>query len=335
MIVASDPTTFYECVAAGMGHRDDETIHTQTLLHFAQIMFLGVNGTDTIVRVIERHASLVLNKNELTRHPAIALWIERLFVVKRCEYATPAACYEGDPKWLKAMALQFIYYHRKRHRILCRFMFAQLVADVCGCNIGIEHAPSAVFRWFYPIEGNTYYLHAKHPRLLIRHEKGRGFCLLGYEDDQQQQQQQLEAPDRLEVCLIRDDDGSMDGDDADVGGPFSLRKAITDPNGKNFLNKHIGHFAVRGRVHIYAMDKIENVTYQIYPGDETKTYYSLPPLHTMFIFSGSTLIAQNDAHDNYAYFKLSPEGAATTVTVVCARNQKEAEGLILGAADGK
>jgi hypothetical protein len=123
-------------------------------------------------------------------------------------------------------------------------------------------------------------------------------------------------------------------------GPFTLRKAIVDPAGKNCVNKHIAPFIGVGRVHVHMMTDSssivnEDVLYQIYPGDKSKTYYTLPPQHIMFIYcvlvvgQEMKLVAQNDAHDNYAYFKL-PNGTFAIV-VACAKTQQEAEGWI--AAD--
>ncbi|MBX9636381.1 MAG: hypothetical protein K2Q45_02380 [Nitrosomonas sp.] len=266
-------------------------------------------------------------------HPAIKLWISRVSAVEPHLHKQPLNWYETYPKVLKGSALRFLAYHRdydkKPHRLSCMRVFAQLACEVFCCKIGIKTAANAKdVVWFYPLETADYYLKLDIPMVVLEYlEKGR-FRLCTAETDSLL----FSSKDTFELRLIKEVE-----EDNMLNLSFVLRRYTVEnlQNAKQeHKNEQIGTFSsITNDVHIILYSPsaaAEEHIYQIYTGDSSKTFYTIPKGKSLFAFllhndsQTYELACQTNECDNYLYFRLK-HGLHMGIVVVCAQSDQEAK----------
>jgi hypothetical protein len=337
---------FYQCIATGLGGTGTgiaaETVHHMCLMHFARIIFSNVGSArECISQVYDSATSkeLVLREAGMV-HAAVKAWIERINATQPHMHKDPRDWYHAYPKVLKGYALRFLYYHRKPHRIMCMRVFAHLAAEIFCCRVGLTFLASDDAEWIYPIDSEDYFVDMAIKSILIRKLES-GFLLISDPTsycvscslEEEDTLQQMEVPPLLTAV-------------AETPQPpppppnFMLRRYSKDATG-NHLNVKVGMFqALSAHVHVIKYQpmpksplNMQDHIYQVYPGDETRTYYTLPTGCALFVYrlaaagDAPVQLAQTAAHDEYLYFSL-PVADTRGILAVCAPSAAAATELI-------
>ena len=329
--------TFYDCISKGLKlNLSTEAVQNMGLMHFARIVFENVGDAQIPAQVYdaERSKALVLSKAGLG-HAAIKQWILKVHTGEGHLHKDPVDWYRVYPHLLKGLALRFLYYHRKPHRIMCKYVMAHLFAEVFCCRIGFPSSSSSTkeegdINWIYPLDSEDYYIDMAIKSVVIQQSaKGGSFELI--QQEEYQQVACLMVPVKIESEVVVDEEPTS----------FTLRRYSPDGN----VNIQIGRFKpVENATHLHVIlhqpHNQADVIYQVYPGDENKTYYTLPSGCALFVYrifatpttSGGKLhftpLAHTASHDEYLYFPLPPQDTRG-VLAVCARTLQIAEDMIL------
>jgi len=292
---------FFSCIARRRGNLDPTVVHKHILQHFKNILFTSDDDGESIAPFGRDH-------------PAIKTWI------KKCGFPDNAC-----DKLIKGAALRFLHYHRdyvrKPGRLFCKHVFALLVVDMWGVAVGYSPAAAGkasggggTVQWINPLESTDYYL-------LCDHGNGR-FSIVDEEE-----MMSLIDPGPARFMLRK---YSV----VNLGGP-SVAKGDTGPS-----NHPIGPFVPfpdDGRIHYIDYEPLpkrpgeESDMYQLYPLDETKTFYTIPTGHAVFVYLVGKLnrklelVAYTEYHDQYLYWPMTE--LTRGVVVVVAKSAKEAEEL--------
>ncbi len=344
---------FYECIAKGLDTGlSPETVQSMTLMHFARILFVDLGKRETPAQVYDEttSASLVLREAGM-KHAAIRQWIAKVHAAEPHMHKDPRDWYRAYPKLLKGAALRFLYYHRKPHRIMCKLVMAHLLTEIFCCRIGFVVSPEKMDdpEWIYPLDSEDYYIDMDIVSIaIICKEKGH------FELQQPEPFLVVAAAAAEEMIPKAAKAAALKAAVAAVvvePSSFMLRKYSVESldaasSSKEHINVQVGMFA-RMTDGVYVinyqplpkspMNMHENI-YQVYPGDESKTYYTIPPGCSIFVFrlfakQGTdkrhfAALAQTASHDVYLYFHL-PQEDTRGVLVVCAESAEVAEKLIL------
>lgn len=332
---------FFACISRALEDKfKPKVVHDKLLMQFARAMFFNVGECETVAQVLNISSEkLVLNK-ACYEHPAVKVWIERVHASEPCLHKRAKDWFRIYPKLLKGLARRFLHYHmsykQKPHRIVCRILFAHLAAELFCCRIGFIQ-PNGKDKWIYPLDSDDYYIGMNITTIALRYvddtfELLRPPSLLSFVSDD----------DLRLVPLTKDEEEEMEQ------VSFMLRKyAIENMEtklvvGQTHSNVQVGMFkALSQHVHVIyytPLSTTEDIMYQIYPGNEEKTFYTLPYACSLFVYRAvnkpgakellqTSLIAHTDSFDHYIYFYLPADTIA--ILVVCAKNAKEAEALLL------
>lgn len=314
-------------------------IHKKLMMHFCEIMFCNIPSRFTTIQsILDYRHSINLNK-ACVLHPAIKLWISRINSIEPHLHHSPAEWYKAYPKLLKGLAFRFIYYHRnyetKPNRLFCMRVFAQLACEVFCCKIAFQPASGWLERllWFYPLETADYYLKIDIPIVILQNQGNGNFRLCTNEVDPL-----LINQDTFELRLIKQEE------EEEMHHPSFVLRRYTVENLQNCKKEHkneqIGCFSVvAGGLNMILVSPPpppcggggggEECIYQIYPGDSSKTFYTIPSGKGLFVFllhidqTSFELAGQTAEVDQYLYFYMK-HGAHCGVVVACAQNEQEA-----------
>ncbi len=337
---------FYECISHALeGRFKPKAVHDKLLMQFARTMFFNIGSCETIAQVLNIPSQTLVLNAACYKHPAIKVWIERVHEAEPCLHKSASDWYKIYPKILKGLALRFLHYHlsykKKPHRCVCRIAFSHLVAEVFCCRVGFIMPKT---KWIYPLDSDDYYIGMDITTIVLK-----------YVDPGQFESFKPKSLLVSELRLLPEKD-ALESEDADLfilpdmdAPSFMLRKYIVESlqqqqqqASKAHSNVQVGMFkSISAHTHVmYYMPlaTTEEVMYQIYPGNEEKTFYTIPAGCSLFVFRAvgkpgtdllqATLVAHTDSHDQYLYFYLPMDTRA--VIVVCAKNTKEAESTLLG-----
>lgn len=309
--------TFFECISRGLGNQGNGAhIQHQLLRHFARLCFNfegeTLNSLWTDVKSLTVH-------HQCVSHPAIKQWIARIHSVQPCMSKSPSVWYETYRKALKGMALRFLHYHRdyarKPHRIFCTQVFSHLAADMYNCHLGFVKGGAC--RWFYPLDCSNYLCDDEIPTVIYCQDSRESFSLLPTGS--------YSVPLQLHLSVA---------DEFDTMQCFSLRKSTLTHN--TFLGR-FKPLAEDSAVHTldypFELETIETDVYQIYPGDESKTFYTLSPGQIIIVYTVNqdnelTLCAEHKDYDNYIYFSVI-DAMQCGVVLIVATSNLEARTILL------
>lgn len=170
--------TFYECISRALSTPDAPLtgidVHQELLLLWANLFFQGAlryKTLDSLIQDIEQNiTSHLVIKPSVSLNRAAEQWIARLYSNMPYMPKHIAQWVEKYPKVLKKEALQFVYYHRKRHRLFCQRVFALLAAQRFDCTVVIVKGDS--IRRFCPLEGDEYLTLLSTKTIAITQEEG-------------------------------------------------------------------------------------------------------------------------------------------------------------------
>lgn len=338
---------FYQCLALGLDNGlSPEAVQRMCLMHFARIVFNNVGGRETIEQVYDETTSKELELREAGMvHATIKAWIARVHAKQPHLHKDPRDWYRVYPRALKGLALRFLYYHRKPHRVMCIRVLAHLASELFCCRIGLLHDDDEEepAEWIYPIDSEDYFVDMAIKSIPIQHQQQNGtfllasFCVSCCVEEQQQATQMEEVSSLLPHQQQQQQEAS-----------FMLRRYSSEAANVH-LNVKVGMFqAVTPYVHVIKYQPVpksplnarEHI-YQVYPGDEDKTYYTLPKGCALFVFRlmstvGDVIcfapipLAQTASHDEYLYFQL-PSADTRGVVAVCAVSVQAAVELIVSS----
>ena len=335
--------SFFGALAIGLKEHTNgwcaSLIHKKLMMHFCEIMFCNIPSRFTTIQsVIDNKHSINLNK-ACVLHPAIKLWISRISNIEPHLHHSPADWYKAYPKLLKGLAFRFIYYHRnyeeKPHRLFCMRVFAQLACEVFCCKIAFP--TGEILLWFYPLETADYYLKIDIPIVILQNQGSGHFRLCTAEIDPL-----LITQDTFELRLIKE------VEEEEMHNPSFVLRRYTVENLQNRKKEHkneqIGSFSpIGGGLNMILFSPPppppcggggptveDECIYQIYTGDSSKTFYTIPTGMSLFVFllrndnASFELAGQTAEVDQYLYFYMK-HGVHCGVVVACAKDEQEAK----------
>lgn len=183
--------TFFECLSRTLkSHQwNGREIHDQLLLHMANVCFAGAEECyqhfseliDDIRCALTEH--LVL-RPECVENLAVQQWVRRFHHSTPCVSDDARQWLTEYPVLLKTAIIRFLWYHRKPHRLYCKYTFALLAVEYYHCTLGIEEGTDCNWktRWFYPLDSDQYFIETS-DTVVMRQEKNSTFTLLLEQQD--------------------------------------------------------------------------------------------------------------------------------------------------------
>jgi hypothetical protein len=244
-------------------------------------------------------------------HPATQAWTAKCARVNK-------KLHSNANDWLRAythatiirMAVEFLEYHRpdnRPKRLFCRLVFAHLVANILQIKIGLtkERQENSI-KWIYPIESEESITIDSQQIILVFVPRCGGFYV---------PRNDVPCPLILEMESVQEESG------------YSLRCY----NQVDQTNRHVARFQnVGAETYTVMFTPQVGLVYQVYPGNEKRTFFSFPHGTALFAYrlhtdgAKFTRLAYSAATDQYLYFELTPVETTIGVCVVCARSEQEA-----------
>lgn len=348
MNVLESGLTFFECVSRTLGgRRTGLQTHDELLFYLMNIVFENAhyaNFAEFCQAIRNEKTKQLMLKPTLVNNSAVKQWIKRFHSREKGFAQTPDVWYMSYPKLLKGAMLRFFWYHHdyasKPGRIYCKRVFAHLTADLYQCSVGIieDEGRGERMTWFYPLDASDYYRDESLVSIVVRQEKDLSFSLI------------KPPPAVLDLggeppLLLQGGEEDFVSIDATIleimaAHKFVLRLAQEEKLNNGSMsrkNNVVAEFENLGNdvyVCYYTppLETLEDDIYQIYPGDETKTFFQLGLGEIIVVYciveKGKAIVcARHDMNDQYPFFRALPQTNA--IVVIVARNLAESANALM------